>query len=257
MSFKGASISPSGELVLYGFFRSSSTSRLRIALNFKNLRYEKRYVNLNTNQHQTPEYAAVNPSMTVPTLVVPSKADPNKTTTITQSSAALEYLEEVYPEYPLLPKFEEHEKRAIVRALMHITVADTQPTTSVRLMARLKQVAGEDALNEWARAFTKAGLKAYEEVAKDVAGKYSVGDEITLADVCLVPSIWNALGRFGVALDEYPTVNRVFWNAMKLDAIRKAGWWSQEDCPKDMAEKGKAIWERDSGEGVTPEMMYL
>lgn len=257
MSFKAASASHSGELILYGFFRSSSTSRLRIALNLKNLPHEKRYVNLNTNQHQTPEYAAINPSMTVPTLIVPSKVDPSKSTTITQSSAALEYLEEVFPGHPLLPPFEDHEKRAIVRALMQITVADTQPTTSVRLMARLKQVAGEESLNEWAQAFSKAGLRAYEEVVRDVAGKYSVGDEVTLADVCLVPSIWNTLGRFGVALDEYPTVNRVFWNAMKVDAFRKAGWWAQEDCPKEMAAKGKAIWERDSAEGVTPEMMYL
>lgn len=257
MSLKAASASQPGELILYGFFRSSSASRLRIALNLKNLRYDKKFVNLNTDQHVAPEYAVINPSMTVPTLVIPSKTDPNESTTITQSLAALEYLEEVFPEKPLLPPFEEHEKRAIVRALVTITVADTQPTTSLRLMKRLTALTGPEPAKEWAIAFSKAGLKAYEEVAKDVAGKYSVGDEVTLADVCLVPSVWNTLGRFGVALDEYPTVKRVFWNAMQLDAVRKGAWWSQEDCPKDLAEKAKALWERDSGEGVTPEMMFL
>ena len=241
MSFKTAA--ESGKLVLYGFFRSSSVARLRIALNLKQIPYEKISINILTGKHVEPAYSAINPSMTVPTLIIPNKTDPKKSISITQSFAALEYLEEVFPEYPLLPPLEQHGNRAIVRALVNLTVAEAQPTTSMRLINRVTEIAGNDAAQAWLKDFTVAALKAYEVVAAPVAGKYSLGDQVTIADVCLVPAVWNAIERSKLGLDEYPTIKRVFGNLMKLDAVLEAGWWNQEDCPADLAKTGKESWE--------------
>ena len=234
----------SGKLILYGFFRSSSTARLRIALNLKQIPYEKISINILTGKHLEPAYAAINPSLTVPTLIIQNKADPNKSTSITQSFAALEYLEEVFPEHPLLPPLKQHENRAFVRTLTNLMVAEAQPTTSLRLMNRVTEIAGNDGAQAWLKDFTVAALKAYEEVAKPVAGNYSVGDQVTIADVCLVPALWNAVERSKLGLDEYPTIKRVFGNLMKLDAVREAGWWNQEDCPADLTKTGKESWSK-------------
>jgi len=243
MSLKAALGSPSSEVILYGFYRSSSSARLRIALNLKKIQHKKISIDIMTGKLLEPAYVAINPSKTVPTLVVPGQTDPSKSMVITQSFAALEYLEEVYSENPLLPPLEEHGNRAIVRALTNIIVAENQATTSLRLLKRVTQLAGEEEAQSWLVDFTKAALVAYEVVSKDVAGQYSVGDQVTLADVVLVPALWNAIERANMTLDEWPTIKRVFGNLMKLDAVREGGWWNQEDCPPEVAKPGKEKWE--------------
>lgn len=217
------------ELILYTFCRSSCSARLRIALNYKSLPAHYAYVNLDSNEQFTAKYASLNPSKSVPTLVVrdsSSNAAATATFPITQSHAALEYLEEAYPSSPqLMPS--NPVARAKVRVLTDIIVADTQPVNGMRVSKQLGDL-GQD-VKAWTQKFMALGLDAYEEVASKTAGKYSVGDELSLADVVLVPQCWNA-GRVGLELSRWPTVQRIFGEVEKLEAVQNAHWTKQADA---------------------------
>jgi maleylacetoacetate isomerase len=216
------------ELILYTFSRSSSSARLRIALNYKSLPAHYTYVNLDSNEQFTTKYASLNPSKSVPTLVVQDPGATSATFPITQSLAALEYLEEAYPSSPsLLPPLSNPVARAKVRTLVNIIVSDTQPINKMSVIAHLGEL-GQD-WKTWAQKFMARGLDAYEEAASKTAGKYSVGDDVTLADVVLVPQCWNA-GRVGLELSRWPTVQRIFGEMEKLEAVQNAHWTKQADA---------------------------
>ncbi len=210
---------------LYSYFRSSCTARIRIVLNVKGIGYEQVAVNLLKDEHLTEEHRARNPSASVPLLVCGSQDD----FLIGQSLAALEYIEEVHPETPTLPK--DAKSRAIVRALANIINADTQPVTNMRIMRRVKALGGS--AEDWNKELMADGLKAYEAVAKKHAGKYSFGDAITIADACLLPAYWNA-ERYKVDLSPYPTINKIVDNLKENPAIIKSHPFSQPDCPEDL-----------------------
>ncbi|KAL2070142.1 hypothetical protein VTL71DRAFT_14822 [Oculimacula yallundae] len=223
------------QVKLYTYYRSSCSARLRIALALKNLPREDVHVNLIANQHQQHAYTAINPSGTVPTLFI---TNGDQTTIITQSIAALEYLDEGFPKtYQLLPK--DASARATVRTLVGIIACDVQPPTNLRILNRVKKlavVAGDDpavASQAWARELMAEGLRAYEAVCKETAGIYSVGDEVSMADVCLVPAMWGA-ERFGVDLRELPTILRVYGALKGLEEVKAAHWQAQSDCPVDL-----------------------
>lgn len=214
-------------LTLYSWPRSSCSCRLRIALNQKKLAYHLVDIDFNGREHHGSEYMRMNPSRSVPTLVVkePGKEDVH----IGQSVAALEFLEEAFPDAPaLLPGATDLAGRALVRTLVQAVVSDMQPPTNTRIVeqARDSGVADVDA---WCVAVHRRGLTAYEGMIRDRAGKYSVGDGVTLADVCLVPAVWNATGRWGMELRGWPTVERVFNNLMELEAFKKEDWRGQKD----------------------------
>ncbi|KAF2092821.1 maleylacetoacetate isomerase [Rhizodiscina lignyota] len=224
----------SEDLVLYTYFRSSCSARLRIALNLKNIPYTSKYVNILKNEQSSPEYDAVNPSHLVPSLRHVS-AD----ITITQSVAALEYLEERFPDHtPLLPPASDTTTRAHVRTLVDVIACDTQPVTNMRILTRIAALGGTR--EQWARELTTEELIAYERLAKRTAGKFSVGDEITLADICLVPAVWGAQ-RWGVDLQRLglETVSRVFENMEEVKAVNKAKWDCQEDTPEELRRAGE------------------
>lgn len=213
----------------YVYYRSSCSGRLRIALNLKKITPTYKYVNLVNKEQRTEEYTLINPSHTVPTLIItsPSGAPLVK---ITQSIPALEYLEEAYPNLtPLLPK--DLAARAIVRTLTAILAADVQPITNLSILNRVEGIGGDKAV--WAREIMTQGLLAYEAVAKDSAGEFSVGDEISMADVCLVPAMWGA-ERFGVDFGEMPTVRRVYERLMGMEEVKRAHWTRQEDTPVEL-----------------------
>jgi len=227
---------PSGTLKLHGWYKSSCSARVRIALAHKCIDFTPVYVSYDDRQHHGDEYAAMNPSRSVPTLeVVPPDGSNGLVRYIAQSVAALEYLEEAYPSsVPLLPPPADVFGRAEVRSLVQIVVSDVQPLTNTRVFGRVVPL-GQDE-TAWGAVWHARGLKAYEESIREGAGRYSVGDGVTMADVCLAPMIWNAF-KWGLTLDEYPTVKRVYDGLMELEAFREGHWSRQPDCPPEQRSK--------------------
>lgn len=218
------------KVTLYTYFRSSCSARLRIALNLKSIPYTPIAVNLLKGEQSSPENRALNPSGTVPTLIVehPSK-DP---VTITQSLAALEYLEEITPasSHALLPPASNPEARAVVRTLAHIMSCDVQPVTNLRILKRVAPFGLDRAA--WSKELIEDGFRAYEAIAAKTAGVFSVGDSITMADVCLLPAVWGA-ERAGVKVEEFPTIHRVAQRLEEEDAVKRAHWRTQPDTPEE------------------------
>jgi len=212
--------SEGGVVALYSYWRSSCSYRVRIALAHKGIAYEYRPVNLirDGGEQHKEDYARLNPLEVVPTILIDGTA-------IGQSVAILEYLEETRPERPLLPK--DAVPRAQVRQLVMIICADTQPAQNLLV---LKEV-GEERKNDWARKFITRGLQAYEKLAQQTAGKYSVGDEVTLADVALVPQLYNA-HRFDVDLSSFTTILRIEEALQQLSAFRAAHPDAQPDAQR-------------------------
>uniref|UniRef100_L2FY39 Maleylacetoacetate isomerase n=1 Tax=Colletotrichum fructicola (strain Nara gc5) TaxID=1213859 RepID=L2FY39_COLFN len=198
------------DYTLYSYFRSSCSARLRIALNAKAIPYKTVPTNLLKDEHLSAAHRALNPSGT--------------------SVAALEYLEETHPDAtPLLPQ--DAKRRAAVRSLVNIVCCDIQPVTNMRIMRRVRALGGN--AEQWNRELMADGLAAYEAVAKQWAGKCSVGDEMTMADVCLLPAVWNA-ERFGVDLSVYPTIGRVVEGLKEHPAVVKAHYFNQPDTPDEL-----------------------
>ena len=212
---------------LIGYFRSSAAFRVRIALNLKGITVEHAFRHLRKGEQSTPDYVALNPQKLVPTMVLDSGE------VLTQSLAILEYLEETHPEPPILPK--DPVGRARVRALALISAADIHPIQNLRVMAYLREKfdQSEEAAFAWSRHWIETGFDAYEaSVAKDRrTGAFSHGDQPTIADLCLVPQVFNA-GRFNVDMTRYPTLKRIFDTCMKHPAFDAAQPSKQPDAEK-------------------------
>ncbi|PNH59170.1 hypothetical protein VD0002_g8369 [Verticillium dahliae] len=220
------------EYTLYTYFPSSSSARLRIALNHKQIPHPLHPVNLLKNEPLADAHRALNPSATVPLLVREQRDAPSATPLrITQSLAALEYLDEAHPSTPHLLPRDDPDSRAAARALAGIIASDTQPVTNLRIVRRVRALGGD--AEAWMRELMADGLAAYEAVAAASAGRCSVGDDLSLADCCLMPALWNA-ERYGVDLAPYPTIRRVRAYLDTLPAVVQAGYYVQPDCPADL-----------------------
>ncbi|KAG6267731.1 hypothetical protein E4U49_007809 [Claviceps purpurea] len=234
------------DYILYAYFRSSCSARLRIILHLKNIPFQHIPINILQDQQLSDQHRALNPSASVPLLVCPlvpeqtsseqqdqkhQKDNEQSGFRIGQSVAAMEYLEEVHPEIPALPPSSDPRSRALVRVLCAIIASDIQPVTNMRITRRVRALGGVP--EDWNKALMEDGLRAYEEVAKGTAGRYSVGDSLTMADACLMPAVWNAQ-RYGVAVERFPTVARVAANLGEHPAVRKAEYFRQEDCPEEL-----------------------
>lgn len=197
---------------LYNYFRSSASYRVRIALALKGLEAEYKPVQLVQNEQFTESYAAVSASRLVPTLVDGDQV-------ITQSLAIVEYLDETHPEPPLLPK--DPAGRARVRALAYDIACEIHPLNNLRVLRYLVRdmKLGEDDKNRWYRHWVETGLETVErQLADPQTGRFCHGDTPTLADIALVPQIFNAQ-RFDCRLDHAPTAMRVFEACMALPAF--------------------------------------
>lgn len=185
---------------LYNFFRSGSSHRLRIALNLKGLDYDYIAVDLRTEEHCGDAFKGLNPQGLVPALV-------DGDTTLTQSPAIIEWLEERHPDPPLLPA--DPELRARVRALAAIVGCDIHPINNRRILEYMRSTLGCDqaALNAWCAMWINAGFEAIEKMlATDTGrGRFCFGDAPTLADVYLIPQVESAR-RFNVDLTPYPNI---------------------------------------------------
>ena len=197
---------------LYNYFRSSASYRVRIALALKGLDYDYQSVHLSKNEQFNESYAAVAATRLVPTLVDGDQA-------FTQSLAIIEYLDETHPAPPLLPK--DALGRARVRALAFDIACEIHPLNNLRVLRYLVRdlKVSEDDKNRWYRHWVETGLETVERQLNDPrTGAFCHGDAPTLADVTLVPQIFNAQ-RFDCRLDHVPTVMRVFEACMKLPAF--------------------------------------
>jgi maleylacetoacetate isomerase len=218
------------EFILHTYFRSSCSGRLRIALELKSIPFTSKSVDLLKGEHRSAEYEAINPSHAVPSLQPLTGAD--RGIIISQSIAALEYLEENYPDQtPLLPPKSSSADRAYVRTLVSIFASDIQPVTNLRILSRVGSLDGSK--EEWGKSLTEEGLMAYERLAAEKAGRFSFGDTVTLADVCLVPTIWGAM-RFQIDMEKYPVTKRVYEEMSKLEAVKRAHWNAQPDTPVEL-----------------------
>jgi maleylacetoacetate isomerase/maleylpyruvate isomerase len=203
---------------LYSYFRSSASYRVRIALALKKLGFEYAAVHLVKNEQLAPAFRAIAPAQLVPALVVD---DPQHgEATLTQSLAIIEYLDEVFPEPPLLPK--DALGRARVRALALDIACEIHPLDNLRVLRYLKSElkVSEDDKDRWYRHWVETGLDVVErELAGHPAtGRFCHGDTPGLADCVLVPQIFNAM-RMDCKLDHVPTVMRVFEACMAEPAF--------------------------------------
>jgi len=209
---------------LYGYFRSSASYRVRIALSLKGLDYDLQSIHLRRNEQQAPEFVERNPQGLVPALMHDGMV-------LTQSLAIIEYLEEQVPKPPLLPAAPLD--RAWVRALAQIVACDIHPINNLRILQFLENNLALDtnARAAWARRWIDEGFWAMETMLKSDlrTGDHCFGNQPTLADVCLVPQVHNSQ-RFGVDMARYPTLARIHKNCMRLPAFADQAPEQQPDA---------------------------
>lgn len=214
----------SSGLALYTYFRSSAAYRVRIALNLKGLDYEPRFVHLLRGEQRGPDYLQVNPQGKIPALV-------DGDTVLTQSLAIIEYLEERHADPPLLPV--DPADRAFVRSVAQLIACDIHPLNNLRVQQYLReQFFAEDvACHIWMRHWIEEGFAALEQRLRDhgANAQYCLGSQPTLADVCVIPQVFNAK-RVACDLTPYPTIAAIYAHCTRLPAFTQAAPDNQPDA---------------------------
>lgn len=211
-------------LILYSYFRSSAAYRVRIVLNLKDIDYDIRPVHLlrHGGEQFHADFLALNPQGRVPVLVAQNQV-------LTQSSAIVEYLEEVCPEPPLLP--EDPLDRAYVRSLMQLIACDIHPLNNLCVLSHLKNTVRYDGKQDWYRHWVEEGFAALEMLLQksEQRGRFCFGDTPGLADAFLVPQVYNAL-RFDCDMNSFPLIDDIYRRCMRLKAFAKAAPENQPDA---------------------------
>lgn len=209
---------------LYGYWRSSAAYRVRIALNLKQLSYDNIPVHLvkNGGEQHSADYKALNPAELVPTLL-------DNNLSLNQSLAIIEYLEQKYPEPRVLPA--DPATKAKARALALDIACDIHPLNNLRV---LQYLTGPLALTDeqkqaWVIHWLEVGFSGVEQRLATCAGQFCVGDEVSLADICLVPQVYNAK-RFGLDMALYPRINAIVERCLQLEAFKLAAPEAQPDA---------------------------
>ncbi len=212
-------------VVLYSYYRSSASYRVRIALNLKKIDYEIHPVHLvkGGGQQCQPDFLAINPQGLVPVLVVDDAV-------ISQSSAIIEFLEEVYPEPALLPI--SAMERARVRSLVQLIACEIHPLNNLRVLQYLKNnLDFEDAGRSWYCHWIREGFAAFEQMLKANGhrGTFCHGDTPGMGDAFLIPQVYNAL-RFSCDMNPYPLINFIYQNCIRLPGFKDAAPENQPDA---------------------------
>lgn len=201
------------DMIVYDYFRSSAAYRLRIALHLKGLTPARRYVHLGKGEQKSADYRAINPQGFVPFLVEEDFG-------LSQSLAIIEYLDETHPAPPLLPA--EARARANARQIAQIVACDIHPLNNARVLAYLSEELKLDDAQKtrWVCGWIHDGFVAIEALlaARKIQSRFCVGDTPGVADICLIPQVFNAK-RFSCALDRFPLIMRIFDEAMALPAF--------------------------------------
>lgn len=207
---------------LHGYFRSSASYRVRIALNLKGLGADQLSHHLRKGEQRDPAYLSINPQGLVPALQDDAGA------VLTQSLAIIEWLEEIQPEPPLLPRAPL--RRAKIRAFAMALACDTHPVQNLKVLARLRQLGlPEEQVTGWAAWANQDGLSACEALISDEPGPFCFGATPTMADLCLVPQLFNAR-RFGVDVTAFPRLLRAEAAANDMKAFSDAAPDKQPDA---------------------------
>lgn len=211
-------------IILYSYFRSSATYRVRIALNLKNIHYEIRPVHLlkNGGEQFNANYLELNPQGRVPVLVVDNAA-------LIQSSAIIEYLEEIYPDPPLLPS--KAIERAYVRSVVQIIACDIHPLNNLRVLNFLKNSLHYEFQQSWRSHWIQEGFAALEQLLEKhtYRSRLCFGDTPSMADIFLVPQVYNAL-RYERKMERFPLISGIYENCMQEPAFSNAAPENQPDA---------------------------
>jgi len=212
---------------LYGYYRSSAAYRVRIALQLKGLKWQNVPVNLLVGEQKEHAFRQLNPQGLVPTLSM-------EDTLLSQSLAIIEWLDEEYPQVELLPRGAI--EKAQVRGLAYQVAMEIHPLNNLRVVKYLKDdlALDESQKMNWYRHWIAQGFSALEQSLQQVncQGRYCFGEKPTLADICLIPQVYNAL-RFDCEMRDYPLINGVWQHCNSLTAFQTALPEAQVDSPKN------------------------
>ena len=214
----------SSDIILYSYWRSSCSYRLRIAFSLKNIKYEYKAVNLvnDGGEQKKPEYLKLNPQGYLPALVIDGH-------TLAESMPIIEYIEENHTgDRPLFPS--DPYLKFKTRQICEIINSGTQPIQNLSVLKKIKEDYSGDA-NAWSKYWITKGLKSVEDVLTETKGQFCVGDEVTAADCFLVPQIYNA-NRFEVDMDQFPNIKEVMSHLEEMDEVKKAHPDQMPDAPQ-------------------------
>jgi maleylpyruvate isomerase len=211
----------SDDAVLYGYFRSTAAYRVRIALGLKGVSAQHRFVHLRKGEQTQEAYRTINPAGLVPYWI-------DGDLHLAQSLAIIEYLDETHPDPPLLPKGAE--ARAIAREMALAVCCDIHPVGNLRVLNRLIELGVDEASRtKWSQHWIESAFYAIEARLAQLPGPFAFGAQPTLADICIVPQVFNAR-RFGVDLAPYPRIREIDAAAAKLEAFAAAEPGRQPDA---------------------------
>ncbi|WP_415061321.1 maleylacetoacetate isomerase [Bdellovibrio sp.] len=212
-------------LTLYNYFRSSTSYRARLALHIKGLEFDYKPISLLKGEQHSPEYRKINPLGGVPTLVHNGKVIP-------ESFAIMEYLDEVFPKPALFPQ--DAYLRARVRQVCEVINSFMHPLGNLKTLQYLEKHDGysQERKEAWVQHWAAQGLETLETTLKEFSGTYSFGDQITMADLFLIPQLLTCT-RFNVDISKYPTLIKINENCLKLEAFQKSHPFKQIDTPEE------------------------
>jgi maleylacetoacetate isomerase len=208
------------EFKLYHYWRSSCSWRVRWALELKKVPYQKIAINLLSGDQRSAAQLERNPIGHIPTIEIEPGFH------LSESLAIIEWLEERFPEPSLLPR--DPKTRAVVREVSHMIAGGIQPLQNLKVLAAVADTA--EGRNAWAKKWIEDGLTAVEKRLAPFAGSYSFGGQITMADLCLIPQVYNAY-RYGVDMPSKPTLKRIYDTCMKTAECKRSAPENQPDAP--------------------------